>query len=190
MLSRSPTMAKKKNRTPTAWEIAKPFLEKDYLEKRITDDMAPSYVYTLRTEFQNCKYTNFRNNFRRMKNTIMDLKDRADEELDLLQFDLGLFTLASEKEDCWDGSEAKRLLPDDLLCHPDMKPKQLWMSRDEYQKFTLKQFRDHIHQLSRAKLETNYWLVKRKKKEMKKAGIVEEEEDFQEFFADFVVANV
>ena len=49
-------------------------------------------------------------------------------------------------------------------------PKLFWQSRPEYQVFELKKFRDHIQQERRSKKESNYWLIKKKKKSM---GIIE-----------------
>jgi hypothetical protein len=62
-------MAKKK-KEETAWLKAKEILLKEYLEGKITDAMKPSFVYTLRPEFEAVKYENFRNNFRTMKNNV------------------------------------------------------------------------------------------------------------------------
>ena len=106
-----------------------------------------------------------------MKNTIAEFKARSEEEDEMLQMDMGFCTLAEHKEDMWDGSPAQKHLKNDIeneACN-GYKPKQLWLSRPEYQTFTLKQFRDqfrdHIKQEKRAKVESNYWLVKKRKKQ-------------------------
>ena len=103
-----------------------------------------------------------------MKRVIKELKGRADDEAELLALDLGMFTLASEKEGRWNGSDAQQLLKQDMErnLHTRLAPKALYHLRPEYYKeFTLKQFRDHIQQEKRSKLETNYWIVKKKRKE-------------------------
>ena len=69
-------------------------------------------------------------------------------------------------------SEAKGLLKEDVEngLHLQLKPKALWLFGEEYMKFDLKVFRHHMHQETRGKLETNYWITKRKKAtELKKA---------------------
>ena len=175
----------KKKKTPTVWEIAKPILEEDYLKGRVTDDMQPMYVHQLRDEYKAVKINNFRQNFKCMKDTIVHLKDRAEDEAELLQYDLGIYTLASKRNDRWHGSVGQRLLKEDIeqFLHLKYKPKELYNTRDEYKMITLKQFRDHIHQETRSKVETNYWIVKRKKKEKKEmceADCIENE--YEEFF--------
>lgn len=168
-------MAPKKE--PTKWEIAKPILEEMYLKGEITDDMPRGVVHKLRKEFEDVPI----NNFLRMKNTVADLKERADDDAELLQFDLGIYALASEKHHSWDGSLAQASLIKDLEegKHVDMKPKDLWLSRQEYQHFKLKTFRDHINQEERAKRETNYWIVKKKKqKGLRRLGVVVDDDDF------------
>lgn len=78
-------------------------------------------------------------------------KDRADE--DLLAFNLAKANHPPppgnhRDEPQWNGSEAQRLLRLDMddKKHFDLKPSDLWESRDEYQLFYLETFRDHIHQ--------------------------------------------
>ena len=75
------------------------------------------------------KHKNFRDNFRRLKNTVTELKNRAADEAELLQFDLGVYTLAAEKEDKWNGSDAQNLLRQDMTqsLHLRMKPKELFL---------------------------------------------------------------
>lgn len=50
----------------------------------------------------------------------------------------------------------------------EMKPKDLWKSRNEYKEFPLDVFRGHVHQEKRAQREGPYWQVKRNKKGLKK----------------------
>ena len=51
-----------------------------------------------------------------------------------------------------------------------MTPKLLYETRAEYKKFDQKIFRKHIYQESRNLRDSNYWLVKKKKKEKKARG--------------------
>lgn len=157
----------KQTQPPTAWEIAKPILQKYYLDGTITDAMKPRVVWEMQPEFVDVKYENFRNNFARMKKTIKDQKYRAEiDEAGYLN-DISLYPLAKDTDGYWDGSEAQKLLKQDIGMkrHEQMKPEYLWLSRPQYQQFLLKKFRDHIHQELRSERETNYWIVKKKKKQ-------------------------
>ena len=50
----------------------------------------------------------------------------------------------------------------------EMKPKDLWKSRNEYKEFPLDVFCGHVHQEKRAQQEVPYWIVKRNKKGLRK----------------------
>ena len=75
-------------------------------------------------------------------------------------------TLAKHLDGYWDGSEAQQLLKLDIEMgrHKRLKPELLWVTRPQYQEFKLEKFRGHIHQQLRSTRETNYWIVKKKKK--------------------------
>ena len=150
----------------TPWETAKPILQKDYQEGRVTDLMKPSNVWNMREEFKAVEYKNFRTNFASMKKRIREHKERSDIDEAGFVHDMSLFTLAKDSEGFWNGSDAERLLKEDISknFHEQMKPKFLWVTRPEYQEFGLKTFRGHIHQEVRSQRETNYWIVKRRKK--------------------------
>lgn len=161
----------------TPWDIAKPLLEADYLEGRVTDTMFPRDVVLMRPEFLDVVYKNFRTNFRAMKMRIRGEKKRADDAHEFLEHDLKLYTLAENKAGLWDGSAAQRLLMVDVKTgmHKLFKnPKEFWESRPAYQAFELPIFRCHVHQETRSALETTYWMykkAKKKKKEAKKNGV-------------------
>jgi hypothetical protein len=60
----------------------------------------------------------------------------------------------------WEGSDAERLLKDDMSngVHTQMAPQAMYNTRAEYQLFTLDQFRGHIYQESkRRKFITSYY---------------------------------
>ncbi len=66
--------------------------------------------------------------------------------------------LNSRGEPQWNGSEAQRLLKELVASggHEGIAPKELWQSSDEYQKYTLQSFRDHIYQEERLLKFRNY----------------------------------
>ena len=178
-------MVRRARRPRTAWERAKPTLCREYLAGTVTDAMAPRVVWNSQQLYRDVPYKRFRDNFRAMKNGIAANRERANDEADMLQADLGLYNLARENPDRWDGSEAQALLKQDLeaLDEP-VQPKVLRETREEYKKFTLKEFREHIQQEGRAKRETNYWIVRKKKK----LGLIldehEDEKDADDFEKD------
>ena len=61
--------------------------------------------------------------------------------------------LTSRGEPQWNGSDAQRLLKEDIASnkHIGSKPEALWWSRDEYQQFYLTTFRSHLQQEERTK---------------------------------------
>ena len=168
---------KKKARTP--WEKAKPLLEQDIIDNRVKDHMLPAEVREIRTEYKQCGKT-FGSNYRRLQKGIR--KDRSRAFLDAAAFvnDKAKYGLAADMDEYWDGSEAQKLLAEDVKfgLHKLMKPKSLRLSRPEYRKFELEIFRGHIYQETRRNVETNYWLVKRKKKSTQYAD--EDEIDFSD----------
>jgi heme oxygenase len=128
-------MAPRKIKTPTPWDIAKPLLEKDYLEGRVTDHMQPRDVIKLREEYKQVKVENFRSNFNAMKKRIQMHKAQAIEDDEYFSHDNQLYTFAKDLPEYWDGSDAQQLLIDDIDAglHKALKPKQLHLFRPEYQ---------------------------------------------------------
>jgi hypothetical protein len=159
-----------KKKPKTSWEIAKPILLEAYLAGVITDAMKPSEVWPMRQEFHAVEYKRFVDNFARMKRGIRKHRERASADEAGFLRDMAIHTLAKDIDGYWDGSLAQELLRKDLeeKTHEQMRPKEMWLFRPEYQEFGLKTFRDHIHQELRSERETNYWLVKRKKKKKAK----------------------
>ena len=83
-----------------------------------------------------------------MKERVSEHKEAAFEDECYLQHDKLLYVFAKEDPSCWHGSEAEHLLPGDLdeavvdgKLPNERKPKQLWLSREEYQLFDLSVFR-------------------------------------------------
>ena len=128
---------------PTVWEIAKPLLEKDYLEGRVTDDMKRAFVHQLRDEFKVVPINRFGANWLRMKKTIGSMRQHATRDAVALEHDRQLYPVNEER---WDQSEAMRLLKEDIEneFHHHFEPEELWLSRAEYRKFDLAEFRPHI----------------------------------------------
>ena len=123
-------MPPKKSTRKTPWEIAKPLLEKDYLNGVVNDAMKPKDVWAMKKEFMDVKYENFRSNFWRMKKTIRLNKDRATEDEDRFCHDVAIYPLAKDTPGFWDGLEAQELLKADIEAkrHKGMNPLLFWKS--------------------------------------------------------------
>eukprot|EP00980_Cylindrotheca_fusiformis_P020426 scaffold7476_cov68-Cylindrotheca_fusiformis.AAC.3 len=159
-------MARTKGKAPSAWDIAKPLLEKDYLEGVVTDDMLPRDVIQLREEYKAVKIQNFRSNWNAMKKRIAAHKERANVDESIYLHDVSIYKLSRDKDHLWHGSEAERLLKIDVKRqrHEQLHPSFLYLSRPEYQKFDYQVFRKHIHQEARSARETPYWTYKKAKR--------------------------
>jgi hypothetical protein len=75
--------------------------------------------------------------------------DRDQERFDIHRLNFPYCQWKDSGEPNWRDHPAKQLLEDDIdfgLYLPTMKPKDLYATREEYQEFSLKVFRGHIHQ--------------------------------------------
>ena len=109
---------------------------------------------------------------RRLKTVRDDYMKKVDRrDKDLLAFQRAKQNhptpaLNSRGEPQWNGSEAQRLLKALVATggHEGIAPKQLWQSSEEYQKYSLTSFRDHIYQEERLLKFRNYLEMLREKK--------------------------
>lgn len=169
------------------WYIAKPLLYEMYIKGDVTDSMEAEAVQEMKAEFKAVKLDRFKDNFNRMKKNVKKDKDRADEDLAGYLHDMTIHTLAKDLADEWHGSEAEELLRQAVKAglKNDLKPRDLYSKRKEYQEFGLETFRKHIYQEERGTKESNYWLVKKTKKEKKKQAKLQGkkyEDDDNDFF--------
>ena len=160
------TRTKCKSSSMTAWDIAKPLLEDDYLKEIARDDMPPRDVRALRPEYAAVPAANFNANWRALKIRINAHKDRAEEDEARFLHDITIYTLAKDTDGYWDGSDAQRLLKRDIKNrrHERLKPDFLYLARQEYQEFDYNKFCKHLHQELRSQTETPYWIYKKMKK--------------------------
>ena len=168
----------------TAWEIAKPVLEQDYLAGRVKDWWPRGRVHKARKIFEAVPINNFGNNWNRMKAGTIRLKNVAKRDEEAMKVARTLHPI--DYSNRWDGSDAQRLLAEDINdeFHLHFTPKELWLSREEYQKFELEKFAPHVSQEIRSKLETTYWLNKKWKKEQAKKKNDAFDPDNLELFVD------
>lgn len=182
--------------TPNYWQIAKPILQDYFIRNVITDETTIDEIHAME-EFKQIEKDRLKNNFNKLKSRIKKDQGRAVAELAGYRKDMTSHTLAKDMEEEWHGSEAERLLRNDVDngTHEKMKPKQLQKTRKEYEKFDPNVFRGHIYQEKRRKNDSNYWLVKKKKKEKKRLAklqgtkYVDDDNDYYDPVLQFVSLN-
>ena len=158
----------------TPWEIAKPLLEQDYINGKANDDMPPRQVVQLRAEYEAVPYKNFCINWlarKRAQETGRGKHAESDRWREcpnpwfgFLQTCKGynwLLGVIGGKDSASGWHQSWSSLVD--------KTQGIETISRRYQEFSLKDFRNHIHQETRKQLESNYWLIKKRKKELKKA---------------------
>ena len=172
--AQQPQSGHKKASGPTAWEVAKPLLEEDYLAGRAKANMSVDEVIGLRkTIYGKVPRTNFLNNWRALKARMDADEERAKKDEESYDHDAALYTFAVDCPWEWHGSTAEKQLKRDVQKgrHLRYHPTLLYMKRAAYQLFDYDIFRKHIHQEARALLEQPYWMVQKEKKDKKKKAI-------------------
>ncbi len=138
---------------PILWikSKAKEILKHDIINGTVNDEMEARDVYEMHEEYKEYEFRKFQNNFRSLKKVIKKHHNRAQED----HAALNLYLLLHPRRDVtaggfpfWDTSEARVSLKRDIDSgiHDRMSTTELWQSRDEYQAFSLKKFRDHLTQ--------------------------------------------
>lgn len=168
----------KKNQTK--WEIAKPILRKDYLEGLVTTEMKRAEVHRMRPEYKAVPIDNFGTNWNKMKLSFLEFRVRARRDEQAFANDRQKHPKNSDR---WDGSEAQKLMKCDIQqgLNNGKKPKEFWLSRDQFQEWDFNKFKSHVWQEQRSKYMSNYWLVKKKKEQEKEDESVEEDANEQFF---------
>lgn len=138
----------------------------------------------MRPEYTAVPINNFGSNFNDMKKRYREFKARANIEERALKHDRELYPPTPGR---WDGSEAQRLLKQDVEDGVHLtfeKPRFFRESRDEYLSVDKKTFRDHLWQEVKGGLGSNYWLVKRQKKKDAEEALNKPSEEDIVFFLD------
>lgn len=133
--------------------------------------MRRGFVHKMRPEYTAVPINNFGNNLLRLKRQYAVHIARKNIEERAYAHDRELYPKTPGR---WDGSEAQRLLKEDIEADVHKLydgPSSFQQSRPEYAGWKRKKFSDHVWHRVRGKLESNYWLIKRKKAEEKKREI-------------------
>jgi len=153
----------------------KKMLEKDIIDGKIgsiANGMKPKDVHSMRSEYKKIPYKLFVSRLYTLRKKYEELQKNAEADAAALSHDLALnIRVNSKPYPRWQGSEAERLLKEDVDSgwHMLMYPRDLQESHPAYAPFPGKVFSDHIQQEARARRERPYWLARRKEKEEEKA---------------------
>jgi len=153
-------------------------LAKDIAEGAVPPTMWPREVREMHGGiYKQWPASDFRGCLRTLRKSVGKDQERAlSDNQAFVQYRLNHPVVAandgSRKYPRWNGSDAERMLKEDIESGAlvSMRPRELRLSRSEYQKWPLQVFRGHIHQEIRSKVETPYWMAKRAKKAEKKAA--------------------
>ena len=170
-----PKAAKWKN------SVAKKHLRADILSGAVPPGMKAKEVYAMRPQYKQYPYKNFRSNLLSLRKLIAKDKERMRADCEAYGHDRAL--LAQLRADDppenipWHRSEAKKLLEKDIDDgkHLQMKPSEMYDTREEYQAFSLKVFRNHIYQEvdSQAKREYKRRFSKKKMRKRIQAAVAD-----------------
>lgn len=148
---------KKKKATKPGWadSLAKELLWTDLCSGEVPlhpEYMPAEEVYLLRPEFEFWPFDQFKDRLADLRVAFIAKDSRSSRAAAALKRARELHpkpTLNHRGETQWEGSDAQRLLKEDIEngAHLEMKPIDLWQSRPEYilDCPILKVFRDHIY---------------------------------------------
>jgi len=151
----------------------------DQLKCRIINAMTDEEVWQSSPHFQQYdleKFITYNKNMKKLTNKRKSLIQEEEESFrrDMLKLPEKLET--SRGLPFWNRHQASDLLHQDVIdgVASRMKPKDLWMSRIEYQDFPLSVFRKHIYQEKTRQLAAPYWQYKRNNNAKKRFEETEE----------------
>ena len=137
---------------------AKKLLYDDLLSGEVDETMGPREVFMMRPEYSLFPYNNFVSNLRNLRLSIKKRKESALRSENALRNDLSI-GIIQRKLPYWPDSEACCRLNEDIASGvvESMTKRELWLSREAYQAFTLLSFSDHVRQCIRLSKERAYW---------------------------------
>lgn len=163
-----------REKKPTPWEHSeeKKLLRQDILDGKVPSTMKPRDAYNMRNGIcKKYKQTNFTTSLRNLRESLKKNQEKADSDSAALAHDRQLHPKGNETCDgCgyprWEGSEAERLLKDDIANgrHEGLKPLQFRLTRQCYQAFPAKVFRNHVEKEINKRRERSRWKNRKKRR--------------------------
>jgi hypothetical protein len=149
---------------------AKKSLRTDIILGKVTENCDPKDVYRMHTSYKGFPFENFKTNLQSLLKAVAKDIARMQHDCEAYGHDLAVVRdLRSEEEPgsrplSWHLSEAREFLKEDMAAgkHNHLKPKDLWLSRPEYQVFDLEPFRKAIHSAVDKKAKLLFRMEKKK----------------------------
>ena len=132
---------------------AKKSLRTDIILGKVTENSNPKDVYRMYTSYKGFPFENFKTNLQSLLKAVAKDIARMQHDCEAYGHDLAVVRdLRSDEEPgsrplSWHLSEARVSLKEDMAAskHKELTPKELRLTRDEYQVFGLEPFRKAIH---------------------------------------------
>jgi len=150
------------NEPPPPWRHspAKALLRKGIIDGTYPDTMSAEQIYGSRLEFRQYHWGNFNTNLRNLRAALK--RDIGRANTDAANFAADRLLHPGGEGQLWVGSAAERFMKEDVDAErhleDGMTPEKLRGTRDAYQEWSLKKFRDHLTQEIRSRKTQAYWL--------------------------------
>jgi hypothetical protein len=139
-------------------------LKEDIENGIVTDQMTARYVYDMREGIYHAyEYDKFQTNLKNLILSIQKAKNLAVEEVEILGNTLeGKLDDYNSSSKTWQWSDARKSAKAEIKSGlaAGKTPKEIYLSKPEYQEYTLKQFRDNFNK-EKYKLDattSGYWM--------------------------------
>jgi hypothetical protein len=150
--------------------LAKKSLRTDIILGKVTANCIPEMVYAMRDSYKRFPFENFKTNMQSLIAAVGKDIARMQHDCEAHGHDLGVVkALRSDEEPgsrplSWHLSDARTLLKVDMAAgkHKQLKPKDLWETKAEYQVFELEVFRKAIHSAVDKKEKLAFRMEKKK----------------------------
>ena len=155
----------------TSWKGSreKRQLRKDILEGLVDEEMTAEEVYDMRGGiYHKFVFKNFKNNLRNLRNFLKREEERAFfDSLAFYNDKRSKRPPATQTKKHWNGSRAQKWLVKDVddELHLWLTPFELYLTREAYMEFEYDDFRKHIHQTKKDKINKHNWLKKKRAEE-------------------------
>lgn len=152
------------------WPTAKDLLTQDIAGGFIPDKMTTEAVHMLRAEYHLCIPANFKRNLQTLRESMRAKAGTASQDWELLQSDRMVYPIevqpSNQPYPQWSGSQAELFLRQDVSegKNLSLKPRDLWLSRQEFQVYPLEVFWQHLYQVIGSKQAKGYWMNWQKNK--------------------------
>ena len=131
--------------------------------------MSLDQIYNSSALYSDYKKNSFKRNCRNLQKAITEEQKKVDFDHQAVARFPPRQSLTERGYPFWDRSEAQRVLKLELASGQiaNLKPSTVYIRNNEYQKFPLAVFRNHLYKEQSRLKTTAYWQVQRKRKNTK-----------------------